>query len=233
MIWKRRPHPFNGFRRISLTQPGNYNSFATIRHRKAPMLYKGFPKASFLLNFKLRDYFNFIYRQYLHHIETSQSSLTTKQLKGFCMIERLPLFGLISMNSSFKVTTCYLLCFKYELNTNCCIGKQNWYGIGLVKGLFVKKYFAESSEILSSQSIKLKYLSSVHLLLLFEINLQSVRNCFPSMYSCNLATSNFSRNSLNSFSWLSKTAIIENMITLKTNYFGVFLKLNATFCFTK
>ena len=64
------------------------------------------------------------------------------------------LFGLISMNSSFKVTTCYfyLLCFKYELNRNCCIGKQNWYGIGLVKGLLVKKYFAVSSKILSSQS---------------------------------------------------------------------------------
>ena len=127
----------------------------------------------------------------------------------------------------------YLLCFKYELNTNCCIGKQNWYGIGLVKGLFVKKYFAESSEILSSQSIKLKYLSSVHLLLLFEINLQSVKNCFPSMYSCNLATSNFSRNSLNSFSWLSKTAIIENMITLKTNYFRVFWYIKCYFFFYK
>ena len=134
---------------------------------------KDFPRASFSLNFKLRHYFNFIYRQCLHHIETSQSSLTTKQLTGFYMMERLSLFGLILVNWSFKVTTCYLVCFKYELNTNCCIGKQNWYGFGLVKGFFVQKYFTESSEILSSQSIKLKYLSSVHLLLLFEINLQS------------------------------------------------------------
>ena len=136
----------------------------------------------------------------MHHIETNQSSLTAKQLTDFYMMKRLFLFGLISMNSSFKVTTFYLLCFKYEPNTNCCIGKQNWYGIGLVKGLFVKKYFAVSSEILSSQSTKLKYLPSVQLLLLFEINLQSVRNCCPLMYLCSLATSNFSRNSLNSFS---------------------------------
>ena len=121
----------------------------------------------------------------------------------------------------------HLLCFKYELNMNCCIGKQNWCGIGLVKGLFAKNYFAVSFEILSSQSTKLKYLSSVQLLLLFEINLQSVRNCCLLIYWCSLATSNFSRNSVNSYSWLSKTAIIENksMIIFKRNYFGGFFYL--------
>ena len=96
-----------------------------------------------------------------------------------------------------------------------------WRYIVVFKGLLDKKHFTDSSKILSSQSIKLKCVSSVQLLLLFEISLKSVRNCCPLMYSCSLATKNFSRNFFNSFSWLFKTAISENKsnIRLKKKHF--------------
>ena len=85
-----------------------------------------------------------------------------------------------------------------------------WRYTVVFKGLLDKKHFTDSSKLFSSQSIKLKCVSSVQLLLLFEISLKSVRNCCPLMYSCSLVTKNFSRNFFNSFSWLFKTAIPEN-----------------------
>ena len=113
-VWpKKNLPPLLWIRHILPTYAYNCNSLATIRHRKVPMLYKGFlKKASLSLNFKLQHYFNCIYRQCLYHVVTSQSILTAKWFTGFYMMGRLSSFGLILMNSglthvSLNVTFLY------------------------------------------------------------------------------------------------------------------------------